>query len=98
MEVIQMTTSKYGTVRYVDSYIDAPENAEYILRQLSDGSSVLNRYLNQYAIELKLFPFNAYYKENFSDTLVECRKIMNCSKTLWVEKPCWWERRHSKFC
>lgn len=95
-----MKKTNYGKVRYIDSYVDAPENAEYILRQLTDDSSVLEKYVNgdAIAIELATFPFDAYYKETFFDTLVECRKVINCSKIIWVEKPYWWERRSSKYC
>ena len=87
-------TSKYGKVRYVDEYQEAPKSAEYILR-MSEYSLLLwlEHYEGDYAYTIKEFDSSALFnKETFNEVLLECRQIIGSSKTLWAEKPAWmWE-------
>lgn len=85
-----MEKTTKGVVRYIDDYTDAPNSAEFIVRQLSDGSVVLEHYFEGDSEELKNFPFDSYWKDNFSKTLSECRRIVDCPKIMWVEKPLWY--------
>lgn len=71
---------------YVNSYLDAPETARYILRK-QENCWILEEYKNGSNLVLKEFPVNiGHDKEPFDSALAECAKIIGRSK-LYVEKP-----------
>ena len=97
MEETTMANATYGTVRYIDNYTDAPKSAEYIVRRRLDDSVTLEHYSNGNCDVLHTFPFDAYWKDNFYDTLTKCREMIGCKKTIWVEVPSWlYLQRNSK--
>ena len=73
---------------FFDHYRDLPDDAEYVLRELSDCSVVLEEHPKgyKYQLLLKTFPVGAFSDDKFDDTLKACRKIINNS-TLYVQKP-----------
>lgn len=75
-------------VTYIDSYVDAPENARYILRQMYDGSWRLEHYSKdgESVLDYKEFP-NTSWVEEFHKMLQKCRHLAGPSTTLWVERP-----------
>lgn len=84
-------TQKFGSVRYVDDYWEAPKSAEYILRTNENSLLLyLEHYEGTYSYTLREFSSLAlYHKEEFEKVLLECRKTIGPSKTLWAEKPVW---------
>ena len=68
--------SNYGKIQFVDYYCEAPQNARFILRSLSDDSWVLQEYQQNTQRDLAYFPSSSCYKENFSEILETCRKIV----------------------
>ena len=91
------TTTDYGSIRYIEHYLDAPDTAEFILRQLSDGSAVLERYnRNKESMVIAEFPFDSYWESEFYQTLKKCRELIGSNKRIWVVEPEWWWRRNRK--
>ena len=82
-----MEKTKVGSIRYIDTYLDAPQNAKYILRKLTDGSVRLQFYTKRWANTLADFSPEAYREENFHQTLSMCREVVGDNSTIYVEKP-----------
>ena len=71
---------------YVNSYLDAPKTARYILRK-QENCWILEEYRNGSNMVLKEFPANiGHDKEPFASALAECAKIVGHS-ILYVEEP-----------
>jgi len=81
--------SNYGKIQFVDYYCEAPQNARFILRSLSDDSWVLQEYQQNTQRDLAYFPSSSCYKENFVKILETCRKIVKSARVIWVERPLW---------
>ena len=71
---------------YVNSYLDAPKTARYILRK-QENCWILEEYKNGSNMVLKEFPANiGHDKEPFDSALAECAKIV-CHSIQYVEEP-----------
>lgn len=79
---------KINNVTYVNSYVDAPEGARYILRQMYDGSWKLEHYSRdgENVLDSKEFP-EVSWVEKFHQMLKKCRHLAGPSTILWVERP-----------
>ena len=84
-----MKNKTYGTIRWIDDYLYAPENAEYIVRRLSNDVILEQYNYTESSITLAEFPYDAMSEYNYVDTLTQCRKIVGSNKIIWVEKPYW---------
>ena len=73
----------------IDSYVDAPSWARYILRELGDGTARLELYEFGTQVVLSDFPYGALDEMAFDDTLKECRKLVGDSPIIFVETPIW---------
>lgn len=86
-----MAKKAYGRVRWVDDYNEAPESAEYILRPTGAFYTTEWRFEKydgycDYKL-LKVFPSDAMIGDNRVATLISCRELANCNKTIYVERP-----------
>lgn len=82
---------KIAKVKYVDSYVDAPKNAQYILRRTCGNLEwVLEEYSKngEYLLNETFISYDAYkLPEDFHEMLQKSRALMPDKATLWVEKP-----------
>lgn len=80
----------YGNVYFVRNYVEAPEYAKYIIRELNSGEIILEEYdrLKTSTI-LHSFGNNALLRNSIQKTLEDARAIINCDNTIYVEKPFW---------
>ena len=82
-----MAKVPYGRIIRVDSYVDAPESAEFILRFTGSMEWRFERYQGyDSSVTLKNFQFNAMDKEHRVSTLMECRKLAQSRKAIYVER------------
>ena len=78
----------YGRIRYVESYMDAPQIAQFIIRERF-GEVVFERYSDD-IYTLAVFPNHVFcFKKDFEEMLTKCRKLISSSQTIWCECPIW---------
>lgn len=81
---------KIKKVKYVDSYVDAPKNAQYILRRTcGDMEWELEEYSEdgEYTLNETFISHDSTLPEDFHAMLQKARALMPDKATLWVEKP-----------
>ncbi len=81
---------KIKKVKYVDSYVDAPKNAQYILRRTcGDAEWELEEYSEdgEYTLNETFISYDSTLPEDFHAMLQKSRALMPDKATLWVEKP-----------
>ncbi len=80
---------KIKKVKYVDSYVDAPKNAQYILRQTcGDMEWELEKYSEdgEYILNETVISYDSTLSEIFHAMLQKSRALIPDKATLWVEK------------
>ena len=82
-----MANFPYGRIIWVENYTEPPESAEFIMRFTDSGEWRFEKYQGyESSVTLKNFPLNAMDEENRLSTLMECRKLAQSRKVIYVER------------